>query len=175
MVWRYLLIYYNFLFQDWDRASTPLVAKGTDVKFPGKPCEKISGNEGQTIYIQLDVEGDPPPKVEWFKVNLRKLNKLEQILLEKKDTYITIKLDVCIFFIILHRASKTLLWNLGLRDGQMVPLDKLLWVLRTSSKKMKALTNVFSMAKLSTNSAFMLQVMRYLNKVMFKLTHLNTS
>jgi len=48
-------------------ASTPLVAKGTDVKFPGKPCEKISGNEGQTIYIQLDVEGDPPPTVEWFK------------------------------------------------------------------------------------------------------------
>ena len=76
MWWIYLWFYYNFLFQDWDRASNPLVAKGTDVKFPGKPCEKISGNEGQTIYIQLDVEGDPPPKVEWFKVNWRKSNKL---------------------------------------------------------------------------------------------------
>ena len=49
------------------------MAKGTDVKFPGKPCEKISGNEGQTIYIQIDVEGDPPPKVEWFKVNHNKI------------------------------------------------------------------------------------------------------
>ena len=75
MKWIYFRWYYNLIFQDWDRASTPLVAKGTDVKFPGKPCEKISGNEGQTIYIQLDVEGDPPPKVEWFKVNWRKLNK----------------------------------------------------------------------------------------------------
>ena len=65
----YFWFYFNVLLQDWDRASTPLVAKGTDVKFPGKPCEKISGNEGQTIYIQLDVEGDPPPTVEWFKVN----------------------------------------------------------------------------------------------------------
>lgn len=47
--------------------SNPLVAKGEEVKFPGKPCEKISGNEGQTIYIQLDVEGTPAPKVEWVK------------------------------------------------------------------------------------------------------------
>ena len=50
----YFWFYFNVLLQDWDRASTPLVAKGTDVKFPGKPCEKISGNEGQTIYIQLE-------------------------------------------------------------------------------------------------------------------------
>lgn len=47
--------------------SNPLVPKGEAVKFPGKPCEKIQGTEGQTIYIQLDVEGSPPPTVAWFK------------------------------------------------------------------------------------------------------------
>ena len=127
------------------------MAKGTDVKFPGKPCEKISGNEGQTIYIQIDVEGVPPPKVEWFKVNHSKIRFL-----------------VCSYarygflqYINHHfRASKTLPWNLGSRDGPMVPLDKLLWVLRTSSKKMKALINVYSMVTLSTNSAFTLQVIK---------------
>merc|ERR1712179_395237 len=47
--------------------STPLQPKGTDVKFPGKPCEKVSGTEGQTVFVQLDVEGTPPPSVAWFK------------------------------------------------------------------------------------------------------------
>ena len=61
---------YHFL-QDWDRQSNPLVPKGEAVKFPGKPCEKIQGTEGQTIYIQLDVEGSPPPTVDWFKVYTR--------------------------------------------------------------------------------------------------------
>ena len=125
------------------------MAKGTDVKFPGKPCEKISGNEGQTIYIQIDVEGDPPPKVEWFKVNHKKIRFLVYSyarygFLQHIDHH--------------FRASKTLPWNLGSRDGPMVPLDKLLWVLRTSSRKMRAHTNVFLMEKLSTNSAFTLLV-----------------
>ena len=60
----------QFLLQEWDRESTPLKPKGDAAKFPGKPCEKISGNEKQTIFIQLDVEGNPPPKVEWFKVSI---------------------------------------------------------------------------------------------------------
>ena len=64
----YSILSYPFL-QDWDRESTPLQPKGEAAKFPGKPCEKIQGTEGQTIYIQLDVEGSPPPTIGWFKVH----------------------------------------------------------------------------------------------------------
>jgi len=32
-----------------------------------KPQDKFSGNEKDNIFIHLEVFGDPPPKVEWFK------------------------------------------------------------------------------------------------------------
>ena len=55
------------MFQDWDRESTPLKPKGGDAKFLPKQLEKFSGEEGENIFVQLEVEGDPVPKIEWFK------------------------------------------------------------------------------------------------------------
>lgn len=54
---------------DWDfeRASVPLKAKGEEPKFVGKPPDKFSAVEGDQVFMFIPVEGDPPPKVEWFK------------------------------------------------------------------------------------------------------------
>ena len=54
--------------QDWDRASTPLKPHGEGpAKFVAKPQDKFSGSEKENIFVHLEVFGDPPPKVMWFK------------------------------------------------------------------------------------------------------------
>ena len=55
-------------FQDWNRESTPLKAKGKEAKFPSKPLDKFSGTEKDNVFVQLEVEGDPIPKFEFYKV-----------------------------------------------------------------------------------------------------------
>lgn len=63
------LILMRFLeFQDWNRDSTPLKARGKEAKFVDKPLEKFSGTEKDNIYVQLEVEGNPTPKFEFYKV-----------------------------------------------------------------------------------------------------------
>jgi len=47
--------------------STPLKPKGGEAKFIKGALEKFSGEEGENIFVQLEVEGDPVPKIEWFK------------------------------------------------------------------------------------------------------------
>ena len=54
--------------QDWSRDSTPLKPKGQIAKFPSKPLDKFSGTEKDNIFVQLEVEGDPVPKFEFYKV-----------------------------------------------------------------------------------------------------------
>ena len=55
-------------FQDWNRESTPLKPRGKEAKFPNKPLDKFSGTEKDNVYIQLEVEGDPVPNFEFYKV-----------------------------------------------------------------------------------------------------------
>jgi len=52
---------------DWDRESTPLKPRGKNAKFGPKQLEKFSGTEGENIFVQLEVTGDPVPTVEWYK------------------------------------------------------------------------------------------------------------
>ena len=59
---------FNCVFQDWNRESTPLKPQGKIAKFPSKPLDKFSGTEKDNIFVQLEVEGDPIPKFEFFKV-----------------------------------------------------------------------------------------------------------
>ena len=51
-----------------DRKSTPLKPSGDEPKFTGKPPDKFSAVEGDNVFMFIPVSGDPPPKVEWFKV-----------------------------------------------------------------------------------------------------------
>jgi len=51
---------------DWDKASKPLKASGKEPKFV-KPPDKFSGTEGDPTFMILTIQGDPIPKVEWFK------------------------------------------------------------------------------------------------------------
>eukprot|EP00096_Caligus_rogercresseyi_P014915 TRINITY_DN737_c0_g1_i1.p2 TRINITY_DN737_c0_g1~~TRINITY_DN737_c0_g1_i1.p2 ORF type:complete len:893 (-),score=284.60 TRINITY_DN737_c0_g1_i1:6951-9629(-) len=51
----------------WDKESTPLSARGKEAKFVAKPQEKFSGSEKDNIYVNLEIFGDPVPKVEWYK------------------------------------------------------------------------------------------------------------
>ena len=53
--------------QDWDKASTPLAAKGKEPKYV-KPADKVSATEGDNAFFVLDILGDPIPQVTWFKV-----------------------------------------------------------------------------------------------------------
>jgi len=53
---------------DWDKESTPMVAKGKEPKFI-KPSEKFSSTEGENVFCFLDVVGDPIPTVTWFKAS----------------------------------------------------------------------------------------------------------
>ena len=53
--------------QDWDKKSKPLKASGKEPKFV-KPPDKFSGTEGDPTFMILTIQGDPVPKVEWFKV-----------------------------------------------------------------------------------------------------------
>ena len=56
------------LIQSWDNESTPLQPNGEGpAKFIDKPCDKWSGQEKETIFAQLEVFGNPVPKVTWFK------------------------------------------------------------------------------------------------------------
>ena len=54
--------------QDWDKASTPLAAKGKEPKYV-KPADKVSATEGDNAFFVLDILGDPIPQVTWFKVS----------------------------------------------------------------------------------------------------------
>ena len=54
--------------QDWDKASTPLKTSGKEPKFV-KPPDKFSATEGDHAFVILDIQGDPVPKIEWFKVS----------------------------------------------------------------------------------------------------------
>jgi len=47
--------------------STPLKPRGKEAKFPSKPLDKFSGTEKDNVFVQLEVEGDPIPKVEFYK------------------------------------------------------------------------------------------------------------
>jgi hypothetical protein len=33
----------------------------------GKPQDKFAGTEKENVFVMLAVEGNPPPKVEWYK------------------------------------------------------------------------------------------------------------
>lgn len=43
------------------------MAKGKEPKFI-KPSDKFSSTEGENVFCFLEVQGDPVPKVTWFKV-----------------------------------------------------------------------------------------------------------
>jgi len=51
---------------DWEKTSSPLVAKGKEPKFV-KPSDKVSSEEGNNCFFFLDIVGDPVPTVTWFK------------------------------------------------------------------------------------------------------------
>ena len=54
--------------QSWDNESTPLQPCGEGpAKFIDKPCDKWSGQEKETVFCQLEIFGNPVPKVTWFK------------------------------------------------------------------------------------------------------------
>ena len=70
----------DFIFQDWDKGSTPLAAKGKEPKYV-KPADKVSATEGDNAYFFLDIVGDPIPTVTWFKVkqNIFERNKRKSL------------------------------------------------------------------------------------------------
>merc|ERR1711962_1531751 len=51
---------------DWDKTSKPLKPSGKEPKFV-KPPDKFSATEGDHAYVVLEIQGDPIPKIEWFK------------------------------------------------------------------------------------------------------------
>jgi len=53
---------------DWEKTSSPLVAKGKEPKFI-KPSDKFSSTEGENVFCTIDVVGDPVPTVTWFKAS----------------------------------------------------------------------------------------------------------
>jgi len=53
---------------DWDNKSVPLKTSGKEAKFT-KPPDKFSSTEGETAFVIFDVQGDPAPTVEWFKMS----------------------------------------------------------------------------------------------------------
>jgi len=52
---------------DWESPSTPLKAKGAKKPKFLTPSDKHSAAEGDNGFVTFLVEGDPAPKVEWFK------------------------------------------------------------------------------------------------------------
>jgi hypothetical protein len=56
---------------NWDKESTPLQPRpgGPEgqPKFIDKPCDKWSGTEKDKMFCMLEVFGDPPPEVSFFK------------------------------------------------------------------------------------------------------------
>ncbi len=116
--------------QDWDRTSTPLRPNGTEAKFVAKPQDKFSGNEKENIFIHLEVFGDPPPKVEWFKVR-----RVDHSLLIVIVTLLPSS----------PRASKTSRWKaVASRAGQMAPPTPPSWGWRRSSRKTRGSTSASS-------------------------------
>ena len=61
--------WWNFPFSAFSRESSPLVPRGFGgPKFLENSQEKFLANEDENAYVQLEVFGDPAPKVQWFKV-----------------------------------------------------------------------------------------------------------
>ena len=49
-------------------------------KFSKEAQDKFLANEEENAYVQLEVFGDPPPKVEWFMVRVMSFEKQERTL-----------------------------------------------------------------------------------------------